>query len=119
SAASSDAVSGDASTVPPDAVSGDTSTAPHEAMTNDASTSSPEAMPVDALSSPSENASSVDANTGAVHQASFLPSSKGLAQAFKDVQVEKTSEGNLRIEAKGESAQLLAGMFRGMAELFD
>jgi SNF2 family DNA or RNA helicase len=46
-------------------------------------------------------------------------SAENLWNAFREVKVEKTQQGTLRIEASGESAKLLAGMFRGMAEMFE
>ena len=46
-------------------------------------------------------------------------SAENLSKAFREVKIEKTSQGTLRIEASGESAKLLAGLFRGMAEMFE
>ncbi len=44
--------------------------------------------------------------------------STALAAAFRGVKVERTLHGGLRVEAEGESAALLAGVFAGVAALF-
>ncbi|MGK5087495.1 DEAD/DEAH box helicase, partial [Bdellovibrionota bacterium FG-2] len=46
-------------------------------------------------------------------------SSETLAKAFSELKIAKSTDGVLSIEARGESAKLLAGLFRGMADLFD
>jgi hypothetical protein len=41
-----------------------------------------------------------------------------LANAFSGLKFERGEGGRLKIEADGEAAAILAGVFRGMAELF-
>jgi len=41
-----------------------------------------------------------------------------LKSAFQKLKVSRTDAGGLRLEAEGDSAQLLAGVFRGLADLF-
>ncbi|MGK5085036.1 DEAD/DEAH box helicase [Bdellovibrionota bacterium FG-1] len=44
---------------------------------------------------------------------------QSLQAAFQNLKVSRTEGGGLRLEAEGNSAQLLAGVFRGLADLFE
>ena len=42
-----------------------------------------------------------------------------LEAAFKNMHIEKTESGGIKIEAEGESANILVKVFKGMAQLFE
>ena len=54
-----------------------------------------------------------------VPQPTSAPKAEDVFNAFRNIKMEKTASGTLKIEASGDSAKLLAGLFRGMADLFD
>jgi len=54
------------------------------------------------------------------NQISDAPLTSGsLINAFENIKVEHSPSGALKIEASGESAKILASMFKGMANLFE